>query len=93
MARVGTSGGSASVPARTLAALADLQAALQQDRAETPDEGFLSVRQWAEVWELSYNQAGKWLTQAERAGKAEKREFYVKTGTLMRKIPHYRVIV
>lgn len=74
------------------AALAALQQALSPGE-QTPESGFLTSKAWAQAWSLSDSHTYRLLQNGVAAGKVESKKFKVRTGSLLRSVVHYRVIV
>ena len=85
-------GGAASVPAGSLDAVEALGVLrrLLSGEAETPDEGFLTTRQWAKVWNLGVDHVSKLLRHGVAAGKVEIRQYRIGEAR-QQKVSHYRV--
>lgn len=69
-------------------ALAALQSLLSPE-VETPEPGFLTMRQWADAWGKSDTRTNALILKGIAAGAVEKRDYRV--GPNKRKVPHYRV--
>lgn len=95
MAGIGKTGTTTAVPSGAMTAmeaLALLQQALSGEE-QTPDPGFMTRKDWATAWGLGESQTYRLLQNGVAAGKVESKKFKVRTGSLLRSVVHYRVIV
>lgn len=53
--------------------------------------GWITLRQFGEIIERSYAQAGKQMRLLMDNGKAEAKRFLIQTGTVTRPVMHYRL--
>lgn len=60
-----------------------------EGRVEKVDEGFMTVNQFSEVFQLGEKQTYVWLEKLVRASMAEKKTYRIQTGIYCRKVRHY----
>lgn len=70
----------------------ELRKALSGVADEVP-EGFLTSKEWSEIWNVSLTQTQRLLSVGVRAKRVEKRSFLVDHGEYIRHVPHYKKVV
>ena len=59
---------------------------------DTVPEDYKTTKQLAQIWGVATVTASHKLTLLCDAGKVELKRFYVKTGQVVRPVPHYKII-
>ena len=68
-----------------------LQSMLSKWSVETPDKGFYTCRQLSKEWKVSERTASIRIRKCTDAGIMVCKNFKVKTGMVIRPVPHYKV--
>ena len=75
-----------------LEARAMIRREIDNETVEDPAPGFLTTLQWAAEWNTARPTASVILRAGMAAGVVEMEEFKIRTGSILRRVPHFRAV-
>lgn len=71
--------------------LKKLEALFQRKKTEKPEKGFHTRQQYSKLWRCGEQSANRRLRKYVDAGLMEIKYFKIRTGLIIRPVPHYRI--